>query len=74
MRPADHVTTRRPNGAAPASDIEEQDWKTVLRTGVTGVRLAMKHETASMKNNCGGTIVNVSANLGAQRRTPRAPP
>ncbi|MFE3164144.1 SDR family NAD(P)-dependent oxidoreductase [Streptomyces sp. NPDC059224] len=55
-------------GGVPAADIEEADWDAVLRTNVTGVWLAMKHEVAYMKEHGGGTIVNVSANLGAHHR------
>ncbi|MFE0629378.1 SDR family NAD(P)-dependent oxidoreductase [Streptomyces sp. NPDC058864] len=59
-------------GAVPAGEIEADDWDAVLRTNVTGVWLAMKHEMAHMKDNGGGTIVNISANLGAHRRIPNA--
>ncbi|MGV9701007.1 SDR family NAD(P)-dependent oxidoreductase [Streptomyces sp. NPDC003483] len=59
-------------GGVPAGEVEEQDWDAVIR--VTGVWLAMKHEIAHMKENGGGTIVNISANLGAHRRIPNAAP
>ncbi|MFG3587536.1 SDR family NAD(P)-dependent oxidoreductase [Streptomyces sp. NPDC047990] len=61
-------------GGVPAGEVEEQDWDAVIRTNVTGVWLAMKHEIAHMKENGGGTIVNISANLGAHRRIPNAAP
>ncbi|MFF2846064.1 SDR family NAD(P)-dependent oxidoreductase [Streptomyces sp. NPDC058001] len=57
-------------GAGPVGEVSEADWDAVLRTNVTGVWLAMKHEIAHMKANGGGTIVNISANLGAHLRIP----
>ncbi|MFJ8159751.1 SDR family NAD(P)-dependent oxidoreductase [Streptomyces sp. NPDC096136] len=59
-------------GTVPAADIAEEDWDAVLRTNVTGVWLAMKHEIAHMRENGGGVIVNVSSNLGAHARIPNA--
>ncbi|KJY36522.1 MULTISPECIES: SDR family NAD(P)-dependent oxidoreductase [Streptomyces] len=59
-------------GTVPAADIAEEDWDAVLRTNVTGVWLAMKHEIAHMRENGGGVIVNVSSNLGAHTRIPNA--
>lgn len=59
-------------GTVPVGEVSEEDWEAVLRTNVTGVWLAMKHEIAHMKENGGGTIVNVSSNLGAHLRTPNA--
>ncbi|MER6115883.1 SDR family oxidoreductase [Streptomyces sp. A0642] len=57
-------------GAVPAADVSEEDWDAVLRTNVTGVWLAMKHEIAHMRENGGGVIVNISSNLGAHVRIP----
>ncbi|MFJ6569553.1 SDR family NAD(P)-dependent oxidoreductase [Streptomyces sp. NPDC091292] len=57
-------------GAGPVGEVSEEDWDAVLRTNVTGVWLAMKHEIAHMKANGGGTIVNISSNLGAHLRIP----
>ncbi|MFF3263132.1 SDR family NAD(P)-dependent oxidoreductase [Streptomyces sp. NPDC002932] len=57
-------------GAGPVGEVSEEDWDAVLRTNVTGVWLAMKHEIAHMKENGGGVIVNISANLGAHLRIP----
>lgn len=57
-------------GAVPVGDLSEEDWDAVLRTNVTGVWLAMKHEIAHMKANGGGSIVNISSNLGAHLRIP----
>lgn len=54
----------------PAGEISEEDWDAVLRTNVTGVWLAMKHQIAHMAQNGGGTIVNISSNLGAHMRIP----
>ncbi|WP_156722733.1 SDR family NAD(P)-dependent oxidoreductase [Streptomyces apocyni] len=59
-------------GAVPVAEVSEEDWDTVLRTNVTGVWLAMKYEIAEMKANGGGTIVNISSNLGAHQRIPNA--
>ncbi|SFD26077.1 SDR family NAD(P)-dependent oxidoreductase [Streptomyces aidingensis] len=61
-------------GTAPAGEVSEEDWEAVLRTNVTGVWLAMKHEIAHMKENGGGTIVNVSSTLGAHLRIPNLAP
>ncbi|MFC9272600.1 SDR family NAD(P)-dependent oxidoreductase [Streptomyces zhihengii] len=57
-------------GTVPVGDLSEEDWDAVLRTNVTGVWLAMKHEIAHMKANGGGSIVNISSNLGAHLRIP----
>ncbi|MBM9624835.1 SDR family NAD(P)-dependent oxidoreductase [Streptomyces zhihengii] len=57
-------------GTVPVGDLSEDDWDAVLRTNVTGVWLAMKHEIAHMKANGGGSIVNISSNLGAHLRIP----
>ncbi|TDU80238.1 SDR family oxidoreductase [Streptomyces sp. KS 21] len=59
-------------GTVPAGDIAEEDWDAVLRTNVTGVFLAMKHEIAHMRENGGGAIVNISSHLGAHSRIPNA--
>ncbi|MFB0631237.1 SDR family NAD(P)-dependent oxidoreductase [Streptomyces sp. AB3(2024)] len=59
-------------GAGPVADVDEEDWDAVLRTNVTGVWLAMKHEIAHMRENGGGAIVNISSNLGAHLRIPGA--
>ncbi|MFD4025608.1 SDR family NAD(P)-dependent oxidoreductase [Streptomyces sp. NPDC058576] len=59
-------------GAGPVAEVSEEDWDAVLRTNVTGVWLAMKHEIAHMKENGGGVIVNISSNLGAHLRIPNA--
>ncbi|MEU0846141.1 glucose 1-dehydrogenase [Streptomyces sp. NPDC005962] len=57
-------------GKGPVGEVGEEDWDAVLRTNVTGVWLAMKHQIAHMKENGGGAIVNVSSNLGAHLRVP----
>ncbi|GAA3013391.1 SDR family NAD(P)-dependent oxidoreductase [Streptomyces fulvorobeus] len=59
-------------GTVPAGEVSEADWDAVLRTNVTGVWLAMKHEIAHMKENGGGVIVNIASNLGAHLRIPHA--
>ncbi|MFE3761568.1 SDR family NAD(P)-dependent oxidoreductase [Streptomyces sp. NPDC059104] len=59
-------------GGGPVADVDEEDWDAVLRTNVTGVWLAMKHEIAHMRENGGGAIVNISSNLGAHLRIPGA--
>lgn len=61
-------------GAGPVGEVSEEDWDAVLRTNVTGVWLAMKHEIAYMKENGGGVIVNISSNLGAHLRIPNLAP
>ncbi|WAU82138.1 SDR family oxidoreductase [Streptomyces sp. Qhu-G9] len=57
-------------GTVAVGEVSEEDWDAVLRTNVTGVWLAMKHEIAHMKDNGGGAIVNISSNLGAHLRIP----
>ncbi|MFB8084944.1 SDR family NAD(P)-dependent oxidoreductase [Streptomyces sp. NPDC055992] len=59
-------------GSGPVADVSEEDWDAVLRTNVTGVWLAMKHEIAHMRGNGGGVIVNIASNLGAHLRIPDA--
>ncbi|MEU2675301.1 SDR family oxidoreductase [Streptomyces sp. NPDC007107] len=59
-------------GSGPVGEVGEEDWDAVMRTNLTGVWLAMKHEIAHMKENGGGVIVNISSNLGAHLRTPGA--
>ncbi|MFC7896003.1 SDR family NAD(P)-dependent oxidoreductase [Streptomyces sp. NPDC057381] len=59
-------------GAVPVGEVSEEDWDAVLRTNVTGVWLAMKHQIAHMKDHGGGAIVNISSNLGAHLRIPNA--
>lgn len=59
-------------GTGLVGDVSEEDWEAVLRTNVTGVWLAMKHEIAHMKDSGGGVIVNIASNLGAHRRIPNA--
>ncbi|MBM7052945.1 SDR family NAD(P)-dependent oxidoreductase [Streptomyces durocortorensis] len=59
-------------GTVPVGEVSEEDWDAVLRTNVTGVWLAMKHEIAHMKENGGGVIVNIASNLGAHLRIPNA--
>ncbi|MFF3286126.1 SDR family NAD(P)-dependent oxidoreductase [Streptomyces sp. NPDC003023] len=57
-------------GVGPVGEVSEAEWDELLRTNVTGVWLAMKHEIAHMKENGGGTIVNISSNLGPHLRIP----
>ncbi|MDX3686802.1 SDR family NAD(P)-dependent oxidoreductase [Streptomyces sp. NPDC017201] len=59
-------------GSGPVGEVGEEDWDAVMRTNLTGVWLAMKHEIAHMKENGGGVIVNISSNLGAHLRIPGA--
>ncbi|MCX2970844.1 MULTISPECIES: SDR family NAD(P)-dependent oxidoreductase [Streptomyces] len=61
-------------GGAPTAEVREEDWEAVLRTNVTGVFLAMKHQIAHMAAHGGGAIVNVSSNLGTHLRVPHAAP
>src|SRR5690606_21570762 len=57
-------------GTVPVGELSEEDWDAVLRTNLTGVWLAMKHEIAHMRANGGGAIVNIASNLGAHLRIP----
>ncbi|MFF7338897.1 SDR family NAD(P)-dependent oxidoreductase [Streptomyces sp. NPDC008163] len=59
-------------GSGPVANVTEEDWDAVLRTNVTGVWLAMKHEIAHMRAHGGGVIVNIASNLGAHLRIPNA--
>ncbi|MFD5039929.1 SDR family NAD(P)-dependent oxidoreductase, partial [Streptomyces sp. NPDC058377] len=59
-------------GSGPVGEVGEDDWDAVMRTNLTGVWLAMKHEIAHMRENGGGVIVNISSNLGAHLRIPGA--
>lgn len=56
--------------AAPVADLDAGVWDGVLAVNLTGVFLSMKHEIAHMRAHGGGTIVNVSSNIGAHRRRP----
>ncbi|RJL30351.1 SDR family NAD(P)-dependent oxidoreductase [Bailinhaonella thermotolerans] len=56
--------------AGRVHEIDEADWARTFEVNVTGVMLAMKYEIAHMRRNGGGTIVNVSSNIGAHRRLP----
>ncbi|MGW7514057.1 SDR family NAD(P)-dependent oxidoreductase [Streptomyces sp. NPDC054796] len=56
---------------APAADIPEEDWRRALDINLTGTWLALKHQVARMRvQEGGGTIVNVSSNLGVHSRQP----
>ncbi|MGC4745995.1 SDR family NAD(P)-dependent oxidoreductase [Micromonospora sp. DT201] len=57
-------------GSAPVADLDEDTWRAVLDTNLTGVFLTMKHEIAHMRGNGGGVIVNMSSNIGAHGRRP----
>ncbi len=54
--------------AGPVADIDAAAWNDVLAVNLTGVFLSMKHEIAHMRAHGGGTIVNVSSNIGAHGR------
>ncbi|WP_043615599.1 SDR family NAD(P)-dependent oxidoreductase [Nonomuraea candida] len=53
---------------APLADYDEDTWDEVLAVNLKGVYLSMKHEIAHMRAHGGGTVVNVSSNLGAHWR------
>ncbi|WP_067813860.1 SDR family NAD(P)-dependent oxidoreductase [Nocardia inohanensis] len=53
---------------SPAADLDEDIWRSVLDTNLTGIFLAMKHEIAQMRTQGGGIIVNMSSNIGAHGR------
>ncbi|MGW6917502.1 SDR family NAD(P)-dependent oxidoreductase [Kitasatospora sp. NPDC054939] len=52
----------------PVADIEEDDWRHILDTNLTGTWLAMKHQIAHLRANGGGAVVNISSNLGTHVR------
>ncbi|MFB4311837.1 SDR family NAD(P)-dependent oxidoreductase [Actinomadura sp. GTD37] len=54
----------------PVADLGAAAWGDVLDVNLTGVFLSMKHEIAHMRAHGGGTIVNVSSNIGAHGRRP----
>ncbi|MFJ6138130.1 SDR family NAD(P)-dependent oxidoreductase [Kitasatospora sp. NPDC092286] len=55
---------------APVADLEEDEWRRVLDTNLTGTWLAMKYEIAHMRANGGGAIVNIASSLGVHLRLP----
>ncbi|MYV96818.1 SDR family oxidoreductase [Streptomyces sp. SID3343] len=55
-------------GVGPIADVEEDAWRQLFDTNVTGTWLSMKHEIAHMRAHGGGAIVNVASNLGAHKR------
>ncbi|MGV9566848.1 SDR family NAD(P)-dependent oxidoreductase [Streptomyces sp. NPDC003480] len=55
-------------GGTPVGEHDEDVWNKVLAVNLTGVFLALKHETAHMAANGGGVIVNTASNLGAHWR------
>lgn len=55
-------------GGTPVGEHDEDVWNQVLAVNLTGVFLALKHETAHMSANGGGVIVNTASNLGAHWR------
>ncbi|MFF8592422.1 SDR family NAD(P)-dependent oxidoreductase [Streptomyces sp. NPDC015220] len=56
------------DGGTPVGEHDEEVWNRVLAVNLTGVFLALKHETAHMAANGGGVIVNTGSNLGAHWR------
>ncbi|CNE38934.1 short-chain dehydrogenase [Mycobacterium tuberculosis] len=54
----------------PVADLDPAAWDGVLAVNLTGVFLSMKHEIAHMRTHSGGTIVNVSSNIGPHGRRP----
>jgi NAD(P)-dependent dehydrogenase (short-subunit alcohol dehydrogenase family) len=58
-------------GIGPVGDVSDQDWQILLDTNMTGVLRTMRQEIAQMRTQIqGGTIVNISSNLGAHLRLP----
>lgn len=55
-------------GIGPVAEIDEEEWRRILDTNLTGTWLPMKHEISHMRANGGGAIVNVSSNLGTHVR------
>ncbi|WP_327312821.1 SDR family NAD(P)-dependent oxidoreductase [Streptomyces sp. NBC_01235] len=53
----------------PLADVDEEDWRTLLDTNLTGVFLALRAEVRQMRAQPGGgAIVNVSSNIGVHRQ------
>ncbi|MFJ4711836.1 SDR family NAD(P)-dependent oxidoreductase [Streptomyces sp. NPDC088785] len=58
-------------GGAPVADLSAEDWHTLLDINVTGVLHALQAEIARMRGQeSGGTIVNISSNIGPHRTLP----
>lgn len=58
-------------GIGPVGDLSDEDWQALLDANLTGVLRTMRQEIAQMRTQCeGGTIINISSNLGAHRRIP----
>ncbi|MFF5263255.1 SDR family NAD(P)-dependent oxidoreductase [Actinomadura viridis] len=55
---------------APVAEMDEDAWDALVATNLTGTFLPMKYEIAHMTAHGGGTIVNVSSNIGAHQRRP----
>lgn len=53
----------------PLADFDEEDWRSMLDTNLTGVFLALRAEVRQMRAQPGGgAIVNVSSNVGVHRQ------
>src|SRR5215472_2683011 len=52
----------------PVSDIDEDQWSTLVSVNLTGTLLSMKHKIAHMRRHGGGAIVNIASCLGAHMR------
>ncbi|MEU0737994.1 SDR family oxidoreductase [Streptomyces sp. NPDC006134] len=60
-------------GGGPVADVDEDAWRRMFDTNVTGVFLALRAEVRRMRTQPGGgAIVNIASNLGAHRRLPGA--
>ncbi|GAA3921781.1 glucose 1-dehydrogenase [Streptomyces gulbargensis] len=57
-------------GGHSAADFPLEDWQALLDVNVTGVLHALQAEVAHMRAHGGGSIVNISSNLGAHVRVP----
>ncbi|TLS46404.1 SDR family oxidoreductase [Streptomyces montanus] len=56
-------------GGQPVTNLSDDDWHTLLDTNVTGVLLALRAQVRQMRTQPdGGSIVNISSNLGAHRQ------
>ena len=55
---------------APLAELPDETWRNVVDTNLNGVFNAMKHQINAMKGAGGGTIVNVSSNIGPHTRRP----
>ena len=54
----------------PINQLGQEAWNSVIETNLTGVWRCMKHEIAQMREQGGGAIVNMAANIGEHKAIP----